>query len=683
MGPQTDSGPVLAHVLFMDIVGCSKLPSDQQKRIVSRLQELVSQSAEFQRSRQSEELISLPTGDGMALAFFDKLDAAVRCAIEVAQSIQAESLCTVRMGVHTGPVFVMDDINGKRNISGAGINRAERVMSCGDEGHILLSDNVAESLRNLSEWHDKIHEVGECKAKDGWMRVWSLIADSIGNSDLPHKSKRHFRRKRMLLLLAGLALVLSIAAAITGAFWLGRGSSGRESFDKSSIAVLPFADLSAEKNQEYFSDGLAEELLEGLARTPGLRVAGRTSSFQFKRSSADVHLIGAKLNVGTVLEGSVRKQGNRMRIAVALLKTADGFQLWSETFDRQTDDVFAVQEEIARAVTGALKLELLGRNTERSPHSTQGDAYNAYLQGRYFYGRHNQETLAMAVHYFGEAIRLDSRYAPAWVGLAEALSDQAGAAYIPVQEGYQKAREAIDRALALDPNLGEAHAALGWIKMFRDWDWSGADAAYRRALTLEPGNPRILRGAGYLARLLGRLQEAIAFYRRATEIDPLDSNAYGSYGIALHYAGQQEAALAALGKALDLAPEMAIAHALVGQVHLARSDAQKALTEADKEKDPVFRLRGLALAYHVLGRAKQSDASLSDLIRQFQGDSPYQIAEVFAFRNQRDEAMDWLRRSYRLRDPGLNEMRADPLLHNVRQDPRFRDLLKQINLPLM
>ncbi len=306
----------------MDIVGCSKLPSDEQKRIVGRLQELVRESAEFQRSRESDQLISLPTGDGMALAFFNKLDAAVQCAIEITKSIQAESLCNIRMGVHTGPVFVMEDINHKRNISGAGINQAERVMSCGESGHILLSDNVAESLRNLSGWRDKIYEVGECQVKDGWIRVWNLVDGAIGNPGLPARSKRNVQRRQWIVKTGVASLALLVAAALGSAFWLGRVAKVfRAVPDMASIAVLPLTDMSPDKNQEYFSDGLTEELLNGLAKVPGLRVAGRTSSFQFKGKNEDCRTIGQKLNVSTLLEGSVRRQDNRARITVQLIKS--------------------------------------------------------------------------------------------------------------------------------------------------------------------------------------------------------------------------------------------------------------------------------------------------------------------------------------------------------------------------
>ncbi|MDQ2899918.1 MAG: protein kinase, partial [Acidobacteriota bacterium] len=411
--------------------------------------------------------------------------------------------------------------------------------------------------------------------------------------------------------------VLSIvgAAVIAGVFWLGRGAKHFSAREQPSIAVLPFADMSPEKNQEYFSDGLAEELLNGLATTPGLHVAGRTSSFQFKGKTADFSDIGKKLHVGAILEGSVRKQGNRARISVQLIKAADGFHLWSETYDRELTDIFAVQEEIARAVTSALKVTLLAEKPAASQaKSTNAEAYNAYLQGRYFLARRNKDNLEKAVGYFGQAIQLDPGYAPAWAGLGESRSSQAMADWVPNNEGFRKAREAVARALVLGPDLGEAHATLGRIKMYHDLDWAGADASYQRALALEPGNAKIIGTAGALAKVLGRVDEAIALNRRALRIDPLSSSVYQNAAVAFYYAGRYEDATSALDKSIELAPEREIAHCVLAQIYLAQSRPREALAEAMKEKHSGFRLCALALTYRALNRKKESDASLLELI---------------------------------------------------------------------
>ncbi len=479
---------------------------------------------------------------------------------------------------------------------------------------------------------------------------------------------------------AGVAVV--VLAVVVG-LWLRQEKKTSESAQVApSIAVLPFVDMSAEKNQEYFSDGLAEELLNALTKIPELRVAARTSSFQFKGKSEDLRTVGQKLNVATILEGSVRREGKRVRITAQLIKVADGFHLWSETYDRDMNDIFAVQEEIARAVAGSLKVALLGGKTATpSVQGTNADAYNAYLQGRYFLERRNKESLEKAVSYYEQAIKLDPAYAPAWAGLAAARSRQADAGYLPVEEGYRKAREAVERALALDANLAEAHAALGRIKLFYDWDWAGADASFQRALALEPGNAVVVRSAATLARTLGRFEEALALNRRAVELDPLSAASSSNRGHNAYDVGRLEEAAAAFKKALELNPGAGI-HTGLGKVYLAQSDPQRALAEMEREPEPFWRLQGQALAYHALGRKKESDAALAELIAKYHAEAAYQVAEVYAFRGKADLAFEWLERAYTQRDGGLSEMKGDPLLKSIERDPRYAAFLKKMRLPV-
>jgi TolB-like protein len=486
---------------------------------------------------------------------------------------------------------------------------------------------------------------------------------------------------------AGIVLVV---LGLTASLWLSRPAKVPEVKSASvgavatpSIAVLPFVDMSAEKNQEYFSDGLAEELLNSLARMPELKVAGRTSSFQFKGKNEDLRVIGQKLNVTTILEGSVRREGKRVRITAQLVNAQDGFHLWSETYDREIDDIFAVQDEIARSVAGSLKVALLGeRATKPAAQVKNAEAYNAYLQGRYFLDRRGKESTEKAVGYFEQAIKLDPGYAPAWVGLAATYGFQADAGYLPVREGYRKAREAAERALALDANLAEAHAAMGWIKATYDWDWGEADASYQRALALEPGNAGVVRGAAWLASTLGRLEEALELDRRAIKLDPLSAQAYDSLGSHAYYSGRLEEAIAALKKALELNPERPGTHRILRRVYLAQAHPQEALAEMEREPEPVWRLYGQALAYHALGRKKEADAALAEFVATYHADAAFQIAEVYAFRGEADRAFEWLERAYAQRDGGLTLIKGDPLLKNIERDPRYAAFLKKMRLPV-
>jgi TolB-like protein/DNA-binding winged helix-turn-helix (wHTH) protein/cytochrome c-type biogenesis protein CcmH/NrfG len=482
------------------------------------------------------------------------------------------------------------------------------------------------------------------------------------------------------LLLAAVALLLVLAI---GLLWWKRSPVASRAPVASSIAVLPFADMSPEKNQQYFSDGLAEELLNHLAKTPGLRVAARTSSFQFRDKSADPAAIGRKLDVATILEGSVRKEGKRVRISAELVKADDGFQLWSNTYDRDLNDVFAVQDDIARAITGELKLRLLNAHSTDVPQrGISPEAYNAYLQGRYFYERRTHDDLNRAYEDFQQAVKLDPNYARAWSALAWVLIARAeNAEGESFEQGYREGRMAAERALQLDPGLAEAHAAIGRIKRGYDWDWAGADAAFQKALALEPQNSVVLLGASSLQASLGHFDDAVALNRRAVEIDPLSVVAHVSLGMHAYYAGHQDLAIDAFQKSLAISPAGPEAHYLLGLVYLARVQPPQALAEFEKIPAGSERAVGEALAYSALNRKTEADAALQKLITDYHEQAAYQIAEVYAYRGESDRAFQWLEVARSHRDAGLAAIKADPLLKNLYKDPRYAAFLQKMGLP--
>jgi eukaryotic-like serine/threonine-protein kinase len=485
------------------------------------------------------------------------------------------------------------------------------------------------------------------------------------------------RNKAVFATAGSIVIVLLIAAT----FWLVRAKKPPTPFRITpSIAVLPFADLSQEKDQEYFSDGLAEELLDSLVKVQGLRVAARTSSFQFKAKNEDLREIGQKLNVATVLDGSVRKQGQRVRISAQLIEVSNGYHLWSETYDRDLTDIFAVQEEIAQSVAGSLRLTLLGEKVP-SPRATNVEAYNAYLQGKYFYARPTKENLDKAIAYYGRTISLDPSYAPAWAALSRAHSLQGGH-FDPARlhEEYSSAREAAERALALDPSLAEAHAAVGQIEQYYDWDWAGAEASYQRALALEPGNAEVVQGAADLAATLNHFDEALLLSRRAAELDPLRASTHNALAFNAWWAGQLDEAEAAVRKGLEVDPQFPWLHMVLSRVYLARSRPREALAEAGRDPTPEFRLQELALAYHALGQKQKSDRALAELITKYQKYSAFQIAEVYAFRGEADAAFTWLERAYVERDGGLTFTKGDPLLASLQSDPRYSAFLRKMRL---
>src|SRR5438046_2074524 len=359
----------IGHVLFIDIVGYSKLLVKQQSELLRELNEVVSGTNEFRQAESAGKLIRLPTGDGMALVFRTNTEAPAECAIEIARALKSHPAIQLRMGIHSGPVNEVVDVNQRANIAGAGINMAQRVMDCGDAGHILLSKHVAEDLEQDDRWRPLLHDLGTCEAKHGVrVGVTNLYSDEVGNPQLPKKFqalKKHRSRVRW----AEVAMALLVLAAVVAAFIfvLRKPTRSTRSVAEKSIAALPMVNSTGDPANEYFSDGMSEEFISSLSRLQELKVIGRTSSFQFKGKTDDSKTIGETLGVYYLLEGSVRKSADRVRIAVALIKSGDGANVWSETYDRELKDIFAVQSEIAGAVAKHLKVALLGSTGQAPP----------------------------------------------------------------------------------------------------------------------------------------------------------------------------------------------------------------------------------------------------------------------------------------------------------------------------
>jgi TolB-like protein/Tfp pilus assembly protein PilF len=476
---------------------------------------------------------------------------------------------------------------------------------------------------------------------------------------------------------------------------LERGESEKPAAETvASIAVLPFVNRSASADDEYFSEGLADELLNVLSKIKGLRVVARTSSFTFKGKDVTIADVGKALNVATVLEGSVRKAGNRVRISVQLVKVSDSSHLWSETYDRTLEDIFAVQDDIARSVVKELRTTLLGVEADSDAsgqakaevakaargRGTDPEAHRLHLQARHLVDRHTHEDEAKAIEYLEEALKLDPKFAQAWIDLGGVYASQAATGRVPVAEGYGRAREAVERALSLEPDLAEGHAAMGWIRMAHDWDWRGAETSLRRALELAPGNARVLVRVGVLALSRGRLGEAIGIYRRVLEQDPLRTGAFSNLGIALNAAGRFAEAEVAYRKSLDLAPHYAGTRANLSLSLFAQGRGEEAIAEALREADEGFRLWALAILHHAQGHRAASDEALRDLIEKYSEDSALQIAEVHAARGEADAAFEWLERAYAQRDPGLAEMRPSPRFRSLHGDPRWSAFLKKFGL---
>ena len=459
-----------------------------------------------------------------------------------------------------------------------------------------------------------------------------------------------------------------------------------------SIAVLPFVNRSSNEEDEYFSDGLADELLNVLAKIRGLRVAARTSAFQFKGKNDDISVIGRKLNVATVLEGSVRKAGNRMRISVQLVNVADGYHLWSETYDRTLDDIFAVQDDIAQSVLKELRAALLGEakgaveSKEAAAEvaaavkgrSTDPEAHRFFLQARFLIDRNTRDDAEKGIAYLKQALALEPEFALAWAELGRAYANGANWGWATAVEGFARSREAITRALTLEPDLAEAHAGMGWIQMSHDFDLRAAEVSYRRALELAPGNALVLHQAGLLLGNLGRFDEGVGLGCRAVEQDPLSASAYFFLALTLWVAKRPTDAVQAMRKALELAANYAAAHTWLAIVLLELGRIDEALAEARQEPEEWGRLFAFAVIQHAAGRQAESDQALQGLVERWGEMAAYQVAQALGARGDSSRAFEWLERALVQRDPGIFWTKVDPLLRSLHGDPRWGAFMRKL-----
>src|SRR6266700_583089 len=506
---------------------------------------------------------------------------------------------------------------------------------------------------------------------EGMKRTSEISPDEV----IPYWSKRKF---------ATLIIGVAVIAAGLLAFQLLRAPrlAITPKSSAKSIAVLPLLNESGDPKDEYFSDGLSEELIAALAQIRQLKVIGRSSSFRFKDRKEESKTIGEKLGVTTLLEGTVRKQGERVRIVAELINAADGIELWTQTFDRELKDIFAVQEEIAAAVASSLKVTLLGLDERSSakPATKNTEAHNAYLLGHYHFQRRNLEDHRKAVAHFDEAIRLDPDYALAYAERSEAwtlIGDLSGQG----KTAWPKAREDAEKAVAIAPTLAETHAALGWVRCFTEWKFAEGLTELKRAKELSPANPTANDLLARVVVYLGKPDEAEKQARQAVELDPLAFPVQNNLARVLFFEGKLDEADAVARKAAELHPAAASTRRFQVLVAVQRGDSETALREAQLEPDEGYRRFELALAQHVRGDREAADAALADLIANGRDQLAYQIAEVYAVRGEKEKAFEWLQISFDTHDTGTLGLLIDPLLRDLRPDPRYKSLLAKLGLP--
>jgi TolB-like protein/Tfp pilus assembly protein PilF len=472
---------------------------------------------------------------------------------------------------------------------------------------------------------------------------------------------------------AGPAPVASAPASVPEATAVPAGGP-----DAKSIAVLPFVNMSTDADQGFFADGLAEELLNLLAKIPALRVTSRSSAFSFKGKNVEISEIAKRLNVAHILEGSVRKSGNRLRITAQLIDTRTDTHLWSETYDRSLDDIFAVQDEIAAAVVSQLKVTLLGAAPKAKAANPQ--AYALFLQARQLTYQNTAETLAQAVALDRQALEIDPSMGPAWAGLADCYLYQAIGGTLTTEDAFRMAREAVGKALAIDPDLAGAHATLGLIATTADNDLAAAARHYEHALALDPTNTDIMGKAMGFLRDLNRVDECVTLGEYVTAHDPVNPASFASLGGALIRAGRTDEGIAAVRTALRLSPGRNQSHYTITVALLSQGDAKAALAEVLQEPSEAWRLDGLAMTYHALGRKAESDAALNELIKKYEKDVSWNVAYILAYRGEADRAFEWLDKAIAYHDSGLTLSATMWAFKNIHQDPRWLPFLRKIGV---
>ena len=674
----------LAAIMFTDIVGYTALMGkDEQKafELLNKNRQIQKPIIEQYNGRWIKEL-----GDGV-MASFNTVSDAVTAAVKIQQTCNASNEFQLRIGIHLGEVVFEND-----DVFGDGVNIASRIQALAPPGGIWVSEAVHHNVINKNNIETVFIKTETLKNVKEPVRIFQVMAEGItapatvattGNEKNIYRPGQY---KKALFPAVGLVIIFTAAYFIYTYIQKDTKepiTNSSEGIVDKSIAVLPFVNISNDKEQEYFSDGLSEELLNLLAQIPELKVIGRTSSFAFKGKNEDLRSIAQKLGVAHLLEGSVRKDGNKIRVTAQLIKASDGSQLWRDSYDRDLRGIFQLQDEIAKIVVQQLKLKLLETTSVKVSGTDNVDAYNLILQGNYAFDKLDKENVAKAVDFYTQAIAIDSTNARAWGKLANAISRQAWQNYIDRIAGREKARMAAMKAIELNKNLAIGYLELGDLKLYHDFDWKGAEETYQKALNLEPENPDVLYSLGgglYFA--IGRWKESIELMKKCIELDPLRPISHLNLGNILTHEGQPEEAIAFFQKTLDLNPQFQRAHMYLGRNYLLLGKTELALKEMQQENLEVFRTFGMALAYYAADRNKEADDALKDFIEKFQNEWNYLLAELYAYRGEKDKAFMWLESAYKKNDGWLVFLKGDPLLKNLRNDDRYKTFMKKMNLTL-
>lgn len=599
----------IAHVLTMDVVEYSTLLITEQSRVMAELTRIVRSTARFRRAEAEGKLVRLPTGDGMALVFFNDPEAPIECAMEIRAAIKNQPEIRLRMGIHSGPVNEVVDVNDRSNVAGAGIDLAQRVMDCGDAGHILVSKRVADDLAPYSRWNPHLHELGECEVKHGRkISLANFYTDEVGNPQTPKKCELAKEKQRTRSTLGDLArkraiigaVLALLIALVIGLVVFSRSAAPKKmdhqalsvvQMNNKSIAVLPFENRSEDKANAYFADGIQDEILTRLAKIADLKVISRTSTQRYKSAPANLSDIGKQLGVAHLLEGSVQKSGDRVRVNVQLIKATDDSHLWAETFDRRLTDVFAVESEVATAIADKLSVKLTG--SEQRVLATKPTenvaAYDAYLHGLAIHLAFALDKLLDAEKYFQRAVDLDQGFALAWARLAIVHSHLYYIDFDTTPARREAARLAAETAMKLAPDSGEAYLALGYYRFHCERNIDLAAQAFANARQRLPNDPDVLVALGTIDSHDGRDQDALIKLSQALQLDPRNASLIRRKAVFESFFRRFADAQATADRALEIAPEDSRSIALKAEIYQAAGDLGKAnQVLARLPEQPVF-----------------------------------------------------------------------------------------------
>ncbi|CAN5619008.1 adenylate/guanylate cyclase domain-containing protein [soil metagenome] len=652
----------IAHVLFVDIVGYSKLLIHEQTEQLQKLREIARETEPFRTAQAEGKLLRLPTGDGGALVFRTNPEAPVACAIEISRALKNYPTLRVRMGIHSGPVRDVIDLDEQANIAGAGINIAQRVMDCGDAGHVLLSKRVADDLEQYARWRPLLHDLGTCEVKHGAkIAIVNLYSDEIGNPETPNIFKVDQSQEKK---------VAPVALA-----------------PRKSIAVLPFENLSEDKANAYFADGIQEEILTRLSRIADLKVISRTSTQRFRSSPDDIPQIARQLGVANILEGTVQRAGDQVRVNVQLIDAQNDSHLWAERYDRQLTDIFAVESDIAAKIAEALQARLTGaeRRAIASLPTQNTEAHQLYLKGRFQWKKFFAPGYERVREYFEQAIALDPSYAPAYTGLSGYHAFGAANGILPPAESWPRAEEGLRKSRALDDTLAETYNLQAGVELYYKRNWPAAERAFRHGMKLDPNFADIPHHYALCLALFERNEEALAEMERAAQLDPFFPGLNLHRGRLSFFLRDYEAAIKQFAQTLELHPSYAAAHEYLGDACAKKGMSSEAITQWTS----ALVLSGETEQARLLEQtcAKSGfDAAVSALAQaqlqrweEKKARGEYVPAMNFLMSYIRlgddEQAFAWLERTVNERNWFALEIRVNPNVDRLRTDPRFEALV--------